>query len=128
MPHRPAAEGREPRHPEGFGASVRDRLRDFGRERRRHALVSIDEQNPVAGRQRQGVVILRAVAGKGVNGHQRALAARDRHRVIGALAVDDDTLVGEGDTVETVADMGGLVPGDDDGAQTRHRFFRSCDT
>ncbi len=59
--------------------------------------------------------------------HARALPLRDRHRIVAAAAVDHDAFLGEDDAVETGADIGGLVLGDDDDAQPRHAIsIASC--
>ena len=55
---------------------------------------------------------------------QTGIGARDRHRVVGAAAVDHDALVAEREAVQTFGDVAGLVAGDDDGAQARHGRLR----
>ena len=86
----------------------------------RHALVGIDRQHPVAGRQRQRKSLLRAEPFERMRHHPRALALRDLRRFVGAAAVNHDALVAERKRVETVRDIAGLVQRDDDGAQSRH--------
>src|SRR5262245_6850034 len=49
-----------------------------------------------------------------------ALLACDADGVVLAAAVDHDAFVAECQAVEAVADLGGLVPGDDDGAYEPH--------
>ena len=70
---------------------------DLLRERRRHALVGVERQNPVVARERRRVVLLRDVAGPLADDDAIGVPPRDRDGVVGALRVDDDDLVGPGD-------------------------------
>src|SRR6185312_5095754 len=69
---------------------------------------------------RQGDILLRAKSGKRALLHASALVPRDGYGGLVAAAVDDDTFFGKGNAVEAIRDIGGLVLGNDDDAQSRH--------
>jgi hypothetical protein len=118
--HRPAAKARDARQFEAVGAAVRHCNFDGLRKLRRHPLVGIDRQNPVAGRKRQREILLRPKAPPFVLLDPRPLAARDLHGSVGRAAVDNDALVAKAKPVETVTDIRRFVAGDDDRGELRH--------
>ena len=69
---------------------------------------------------RRGVVLLRAVARPGAHLDARGMSPRDRRRVVGALGIDDDDLVGPCDRGERRVDIRRFVPSYDRDGQFRH--------
>ena len=89
-------------------------------ERWRDPLVGVERKNPVVAGQRGGEVFLGDIARPGAHHDAGPALVRDTSGVVGALAVDHDDFVGEGNRFEGRPDVGGLVPGNDDGRDGRH--------
>ena len=89
--HRPAAKARDARQFEAVGAAVRHCNFNGLRKLRRHPLVGIDRQNPVAGRKRQREILLRPKAPPFV-----LLDPRRRHTVRAAELHEADYTPWEG--------------------------------
>src|SRR5207247_3800854 len=93
---------------------------DLTRERGRNPFIGIDREHPFAARKGERVVLLRPKPLEDVNGDARTFFVRDLRSAVVTAAVDQETFVAEGERVEALGDVGGLVLGDDDRAQLRH--------
>ena len=103
----------------------REQLPDLGGELRRHALVGIERKDPVVAGLLGGEILLRDVAGPRPHDHLVGELPRNRDGVVGALAVDDDDLVGPREGLERGLDVRRFVEGDDGG---RDRHGHQCYT
>src|SRR6185295_4632590 len=121
MAHRPSAERRQARYLVAVGIRRRNRTLALGCQCRRHPLVGIEPQNPVAARHAKRDVFLRPVAEPVLMSDRGAMRARDLDGPIGAAAVDDDALVAKRQAVEAVADVPRIVLGDGDCGNSCHR-------
>ena len=84
------------------------------------ALVGVERKNPVVGREGCGVILLIDVAVPRAHVDAIGELPRDRDRVVRALGVDDDDLVGPGEGLQRVGDRVGFVLRDDRGGDGRH--------
>jgi hypothetical protein len=102
------------------GGTCPEQRLDLGGQRRGHALVGIEGENPVIRGEILGMVLLRAVAGPVAHldaGHVGPCAL---DRVVGAVGVDEDDLVGPRHRLQRLDDVRTFVVGDDRNGQLRH--------
>jgi hypothetical protein len=92
----------------------------FVRQRRCHALIGIERQNPVVARQRRGVVLLFDVAQPVVDDDAVREPAGDGDGVVSTAGIDDDDLVGPGDRRQRRTEIGGFVLRDNRDRHLRH--------
>ena len=120
MPQLAAAKAGTARQLPAIGAGVRKHRLDRAGKFWRRPLVGIDRQHPVAGRERQRIILLRPKAAPFVKFDAGALRFGNVDGAVAAAAIDHDPLVAERDAVEAIADIRRLVAGDDDSGQLRH--------
>src|SRR5439155_1345131 len=93
-----------------------DRL-DLPSERRRHALVGVQNQRPSVGELRQGPILLRGRALVGMIQHAVRDRVRDRQRPVGAPRIHNHDFLGPANRLETRSDRALFVPGRHEHAQ-----------
>src|SRR5690348_16775433 len=105
MAHLATQERRPARHLVTVRLGPGDGRLELGGERGAHALIGVERQYPVAGRERECEILLRAEAVELAVLDTDAALARNALRVILAAAVDHDALVAERQRVEAGADI-----------------------
>src|SRR5690606_30517787 len=92
----------------------------------RDAFIGVHRQHPLLGGQVERAVLLRTEARPvGRFDHVRALLAGDLARPVAAARIEHDDFIGEGDRVETRADVRFFVLGDDDDGKRHARCLRA---
>ena len=107
-----------------MGWALPEQGRDLGGELGRDSLIGVEGEHPVVRGQPGRVVLLVAVARPVSMAHAVGMTARQRDRLVGAPAIDDDDLVGPRNRRKRVVDVRRLVQRDDDDRQLRHA--REC--